>query len=310
MKRTPIVTTLCILLSATLMTGCSAAEKPADPDPSEMVQSIHDALPQDIQDDGSLTVVISGANPPWWVTTPGKAEEYTGAGAELMQEVGEIMGVDVEVVAIPDISGAFASISAKRYAFGFFPYADSVGGPRERPGAEFVDVLKEVVPFLGKKGHPANVTSMDDLCGVTVAALVNAATYKVAEAQAAKCQAAGKDLDVLGIKTVPDGILAVRSGRADAFFTGGASLFHAAKESKGELEVVGDEYDNGFAGQFMGALLPKGSDLTQPLLDSFQILFDNGDYVKIMKKWGLDSEIIEKPGVNLYADWLADNPIK
>ena len=310
MKRTPIATTLCILLSATLITGCSTSEKPAETAPALMDQSIHNALPQDIQDAGALTVVISGANPPWWVTTPGKSEEYTGAGAELMQSVGEIMGVDVKIVAIPDISGAFAAISAKRYAFGFFPYADSVGGPRERPGAEFVDVLKEVVPFLVKKGNPKDITSMDELCGVTVAALVNAATYKVAEAQAVKCQAKGLNLDVLGITSVPNGVLALRSGRADAFFTGGASLFYAAKESKGELEVVGDKYDNGFAGQFMGALLPKGSDLTQPLLDSFQKLFDNGDYVKIMKKWGLDSEIIEKPGVNLYAEWLVDNPIK
>jgi polar amino acid transport system substrate-binding protein len=313
MKQIQVAKVFAVLVSIGLVaTGCSATDSPkeAPAAASVTVSAIHDALPQKIQDAGELTVVISGANPPWWVTDPGKTGEYTGAGAQLMERVGEIMGVDVKIAAVPDISGAFASISSERYAFGFFPYADSVGGPRERPGAEFVDVLQEVVPFLVQKGNPKNVTSMDELCGVTVAALVNAATYKVAEAQALKCEAKGETLKVLGATSVPNGVLAIRSGRADAFFTGGASLFFAAKESKGELEVVGDEFGNGFDGQFMGALLPKNSPITKPLLDAFQLLFDNGEYEKIMKEWGLDREMIEKPGVNLYAEWLKNNPIK
>lgn len=314
MKQTQLAKSFAAFLAIGLVvTGCAATDEPKEePAAAEpvMVQEIHDALPQKIQDAGEMTVVISGANPPWWVTDPGKAGEYTGAGAQLMERVGEIMGVDVKIAAVPDISGAFAAISSERYAFGFFPYADSVGGPRERPGAEFVDVLQEVVPFLVTKGNPENVGSMDELCGVTVAALVNAATYKVAEAQKLKCEAKGETLDVLGATSVPNGVLAVRSGRADAFFTGGASLFYAAKESKGELEVVGDEFGNGFDGAFMGALLPKGSPLTPALLDSFQILFDNGEYETIMKEWGLGREMIEKPGVNLYAEWLVDNPIQ
>jgi polar amino acid transport system substrate-binding protein len=58
----------------------------------------------------------------------------------------------------------------------------------------------------------------------------------------------------------------------------------------------------------MGALLPKDSELSDPLLASFQVLFDNGDYEKIMTKYGLEREIIEQPGINLYADWLVANP--
>lgn len=302
----------CVALAATLAASCSSsgADEPAAARSSSMDQSIHNALPQKIRDAGVMQVVISGPNPPWWMTTPGQESDYTGAGAELMDAVGEIMGVKVKIVAVPDISGAFAAISAERYAFGFFPYADSVGGPRERPGAEFVDVIQEVVPFLVPAGNPKGITSMDQLCGVTVAALVNAATYKVAEAQGEKCRANGQDLQVLGVKSVPDGVLAIKSGRADTFFTGGASLFYAAKTSNGELEVVGEDAGNGFGQQFMGALLPKGSPLSQPLLDAFQKLFDDGTYVQILKKYGLDSEIIDEPGINLYSKWLAEHSSK
>jgi polar amino acid transport system substrate-binding protein len=199
---TNVAKVVCVTLSAAVLASCGGtggANEPAAATSSQMDAGINKALPAAIRDDGVMKVVISGPNPPWWVTTPGKTGDYEGAGAELMDAVGSIMGVDVEIVAVPDISGAFAAISAKRYAFGFFPYADSVGGPRERPGAEFVDVLQEVVPFLVKSGNPKGVKSMDTLCDVTVAALVNAATYKVASAQAEKCRANGKDLTVLGV---------------------------------------------------------------------------------------------------------------
>ena len=296
-----------LAVTVSLAAGCgSGASGRPDGRPSDaMVQSIHDALPAEIRDAGAMQVVISGLNPPWWTTTPGKQGARTGAGAELMDAVGDVMGVDVQIVAVPDVSGAFAAISTERYAFGFFPYADSVGGPRERPGAEFVDVVQEVVPFLVRAGNPAGVTSMAGLCDVTVAALVNAATYQAAEDQARACREQGAGLDVLGVTSVPDGVLAVRSGRADTFFSGGASLFHAAEESGGTLEVVGADADNGFDGQFMGALLPKGSPLTRPLLDAFQVLFDNGTYRQILGEYGLDREMIEKPGVDLHAEWLA-----
>lgn len=273
-----------------------------------MVQSIHDALPAKIRDAGKMTVVMNGTNLPYWESVPGKESEYSGAGADLMKAVGEVMGVEVDFVAIPDISGAIAAISTKRYAFAFAPYGDSVGGPKERPGVEFVDVVQEVVPFLVKTGNPKGVASLDTVCGIKLAAQVNGGAYDRAVAQADKCKAQGKNLEIVGVTGVPNGILAVRSGRADAFFSSGAALFYAAKSAKGQLEVVGQDSPNGFAGLFQGAVLPKGSDLTQPLLKSFQELFDNGSYAAIMKKWSLDNEMVDAPGVNLYAEWLKKNP--
>lgn len=307
-KFTPVARALCFALTAAVVAGCGsgAANESTKTDSTSKAtdESIHDALPEKIREAGSITVVASGTRPPFWMTEEGD-EDYIGAGADLMDAVGEVMGVDVEIVSMPDISGAFAAISSERYAFGF-PYADMTGGPNERPGAEFVDVLMEVVPFLVKAGNPEGVTSLDELCDATAAASVNAATHVALKEQAKKCQAEGKDLKVLGVESIPDGVLAVKSGRADAFFTGGAPLFYAAKESNGELEVVGEDHGNGFEGSFMGAMLPEGSDLTQPVLDAFQTLFDNGTYEQIMKEWGLDAQIIDEPGLNLYSEWLAE----
>lgn len=302
-------------LSVALLTAACGGE-PADdgkgqgpaPKQQAMDKRIHASLPKKIRDAGKMTVVMNGSSLPYWKTTPGKKGTYTGAGAELMRAVAEVMGVKVNYVAIPDISAAVASISSERYAFAFAPYGDSVGGPNERPGVEFVDVVQEVVPFLVRNGNPEKVKSLDTLCGIKLAAQVNGGAYERAVDQAEKCESEGKPkLDIVGVTGVPNGILAVRSKRADAFFSSGAPLYHAVAQSKGQMEVVGDDEANGFEGLFQGAVLPKDSKLTDPVLKSFQKLFKNGTYQRIMRNWDLDREIMDKPGVNLYAKWLAEN---
>jgi polar amino acid transport system substrate-binding protein len=45
--------------------------------------------------------------------------------------------------------------------------------------------------------------------------------------------------------------------------------------------------------------VPKGSPLGPVLLDSIKALMDNGAYAAIMKKWGLENNMIKQPGINL-----------
>jgi polar amino acid transport system substrate-binding protein len=305
--RNVTVTILGALLTLTVLAACGSDPEPsAARDNQKADPAIHDSLPAKIKKKGSMTVVMNGANLPWWEEKPGKTGEYKGAGAELMTAVAEVMGVKVEFVAIPDISGAVAAIASERYAFAFAPYGDSVGKPDARPGVEFVDVVQENVPFLVKKGNPEKVQSLDTVCGIKLAAQVNGGAYELAVAQAKKCKAKGDDLTIVGVTGPPNGVLAVRSGRADAFFSSGAALYYAAEQSKGQLEIAGENSPNGFEGLFQGAVLPKDSPMTQPLLKSFQKLFASGEYQRIMKKWDLDKEIVDEPGINMYSTWLAE----
>lgn len=307
--RKVLLAALGLALPVASLTACGS-DATTSAGTAEVDKSIHSALPKKIRDAGTMTIVMNGSNLPWWKSTPGREGAYEGAGAELMQAVADTMGVKVKYVAIPDISGAVASIASERYAFAFAPYGDSVGKPDGRPGVEFVDVVNEVVPFLVQKGNPKSVKSLDSVCDIKLAAQVNGGAYERAEEQAAKCKAKGKILEIVGVNSVPNGVLAVRSRRADAFFSSGAALYYAEKQSKGKLEVVGADSPNGFEGLFQGAVLPKDSALTEPLLRSFQKLFDDGTYEQIMKKWEMEEEIIDKPGVNLYSQWLAEQDKK
>src|SRR5689334_17332725 len=98
--------TAALAVALTLAAGCGGGPAPgtAGARSDRLVPAIHAALPAKIRDAGELQVVISGPNPPWWTTTPGRQGAYTGAGAELMDAVGQVMGVDVRIVSVPDVS--------------------------------------------------------------------------------------------------------------------------------------------------------------------------------------------------------------
>jgi polar amino acid transport system substrate-binding protein len=82
-----------------------------------------------------------------------------------------------------------------------------------------------------KNGNPKKITSMDALCGVTVAAA--AGTYeatKLVPEQSDKCTAAGKPIvEMLLVQNTDNSIQAVQSGRADIYLTEAGSARELAK---------------------------------------------------------------------------------
>ena len=103
---------------------------------------------------------------------------------------------------------------------------------------------------------------------------------KVIKAQAEKCAAEGKP--VLTVQSYPDqptSILAVRSKRADAFFSSQAPLTYFVQQSNGELELAAVGKSNGFNDLFQGAVVPKGSELGGVLKDAIKVLVDTGNLV-------------------------------
>ena len=106
-------------------------------------------------------------------------------------------------------------------------------------------------------------------------------------------------VEVQSFTDQPSSILAVRSKRADAFFSSQAPLTYFVQQANGQLELAGVGQANGFKDIYQGAVVKKDSPLGGVLHDAFKILIDNGTYAQIMKKWGLDNNMIKAPGINL-----------
>jgi polar amino acid transport system substrate-binding protein len=238
--------------------------------------------------------VNNGSFPPYEIVT---GTEMTGASADLTDALGEILGVKIEHETVGGLPALLAGINSGRYQFAFGP----VGDFKSREEAnDFVDWVQEFVVFAVQKGNPKAITSLDTACGNRIAVMAGGSAEKVIQVQAEKCKTDGKDpIEVQSFTDQPSSILAVRSKRSDAFFSSQAPLTYFVSQAKGQLELTGVGQKNGFEALYQGAVVPKGSPLSAVLRDAVKLLMDNGTYAAIMKKWGLENNMIKEPGINL-----------
>ena len=260
----------------------------------EVNKELHDKLPDAIKTSGKMISVNNGSFPPYEIVT---GTEMTGASADLTDAIGQVLGVKIEHATVGGLPALLAGVNSGRYQFAFGP----VGDYKDREAAnDFVDWVKEYVVFAALKGNPKGITSLDTACGQRISVMAGGSAERVIKAQSDKCTTEGKSaVEVQSYTDQPASILAVRSERADAFFSSQAPLTYFVSQANGQLELTGVGQKNGFEDIFQGAVVPKGSPLGPIMIDAIKVLMDNGVNATIMKKWGLENNMITQPGLNL-----------
>ncbi|POO55789.1 MULTISPECIES: ABC transporter substrate-binding protein [Agrobacterium] len=251
-------------------------------------------LPEKIRADGKMISVNNGSFPPYEIVT---GTELTGASADLTDALGQVLGVKIEHATVGGLPALLSGVNSGRYQFAFGPVGDF---KTRQESNDFVDWVQEFVVFAVQKGNPKGIVSLDTACGTRIAVMAGGSAEKVIKAQVEKCTTDGKKpVEVQSYTDQPSSILAVRSKRADAFFSSQAPLTYFVSQANGQLELTGVGEKNGFEDLFQGAVVPKGSPLGEVLRDGVKVLIDNGTYGIIMKKWGLENNEIKTPGINL-----------
>lgn len=288
---------LCATAIAVAMSAPAFAQTaPVGAIPQQKVnEELRAKLPEEIRISNKLISVNSGSFPPYEIITD--ARTATGASADMTDAIGQLLGVKIEHATVSGLSALLSGIKSGRYQFAMGP----VGDFKSRQEAnDFVDWVQEYVVFAVHKGNPKKINSLDDACGARIAVQAGGSAEKVIKAQAEKCTTDGKPtLEVQSYTDQPTSILSVRSKRADAFFSSQAPLTYFVQQSNGELELAGVGKPNGFDDLFQGAVAPKDSPLSQVFLDAIKELMKNGTYAQIMKKWGLENNMISEAGINL-----------
>jgi len=268
----------------------------ADAIPTQKVdQALHDRLPDAIKKSGKMISVNNGSFPPYEIVNGPHAMD--GASADLTTALGQLLGVSIEHATVSGLSGVLSGINSGRYQLAIGPIGDY---PDRQQKVDFVDFVQEFVVFGVQKGNPQKINGLEDTCGKRIAVMAAGSAEQVIRKQSDACVAAGKPAVVVQSFTdQPSSILAVRSKRSDAFFSSQAPLTYFIEQASGQLELAGKGQKNGFGDIFQGTVVPKGSPLGQVVLDAYQALYQNGTYAAIMKKWKLDGNMIDAPGLNL-----------
>ncbi|MGV8926382.1 MAG: ABC transporter substrate-binding protein [Ewingella sp.] len=293
-KQLRLAAVLTAAILSILSTHVLAADNVAIP-VQTMDPALHAKLPAEIQKSGFMTSVNNGSFPPYEIVTG--SNSLDGASADLANALAGVLGVKIKHASVSGLSGILSGMAAGRYQMGIGPIGDY---PDRQAKNDFVDFVREFVVFAVHKGNPQKINSLEDTCGKRIAVMAGGSAEQVIRKQSDLCVKGSKPaVNVQSYADQPTSILAVRSNRSDAFFSSQAPLTYFVQKAGGQLELTGTGKANGFGDIFQGTVVPKDSAVRDAILAGYQKLFDNGTYAIIMKKWGLEENMIAAPGINL-----------
>jgi polar amino acid transport system substrate-binding protein len=276
--RPNILATAVLTLTLAMSAGCGSGD---DSD---------NATPAASTVERTLTVAADATYPPnEFLGTDGKT--VIGMSADLGEAIGKAMGVRMKFVNAP-FDGILPGLAAGKYDIGFSSFTDT----KEREQTvDFVTYYSAGTSFFVRAEDGPQIETLADLCGHTISVQKGTVQADYAAEQADKCRSGGEPaLKVLVLPDQPAANLALGSGRADVTMADSPVAAYQVKKSDGRFKLVGEPYG---AAPY-GIAVPKGSDLTKPLLRAVESIMRDGSYDAVLRKWGLQLGAIDDPTVN------------
>lgn len=241
---------------------------------------IRELLPKDIRDKGVLTAATSASVPPL-LYLDASNNQIVGAVADLTHAYAARLGIRIELVKTSG-DAVIPGVLANRYDI-VASMGDFIS---RRDKLDFVDIVKGGNALVTKKGNPAGVGGIDDLCGRKLAVNKGSIQEKRAGDISDACAKVGKAaVQVMAYPDGPTAVLALQSGRSDVQWDDIASAFYKVSKNPNDFQVVGAPQDKDAP---YGVGFPKEqSKLRDAVHAALQSLHKDGTYAKILDKWGV-----------------------
>ncbi|WP_200304573.1 ABC transporter substrate-binding protein [Streptomyces adelaidensis] len=290
---------------ALLLTACGDQTKDNGSDKaSASAAPLADQLPATIRDKGVINVGSDIAYAP--VEYKDASGKVVGIDLDIAAAMGKQLGVDFKFQNAT-FDTLIGGLAAKRYDIAMSAMTDtkdrqdgvdSDTGKKVGSGVDFVDYFTAGVSLYTNKGDDQGIKTWDDLCGKTIAVQRNTFSHDLAKDQAKKCKEDGaKTLKIEDFATNPEAETRMRSKGADVVSADYPVAAYSVKTSgDGEyFEIVGDQVE---AGPYGIAVAKENTELRDALQAAVQAIIDNGEYEKIIKKWGVEDGAITESKIN------------
>ncbi|MCU1671192.1 MAG: atrA protein [Blastococcus sp.] len=250
---------------------------------------LHDELPSDLRNASSIVVGSVSDYPPLGYMDNG---HLAGLNIDLLNKMADVLGTKFEMQntsfdsLVPSLKSGRISIAS--------------GGTSDTSENEAVGILVDYMYASAQLAVPAdnpdNIQSLADACGKTVATLAGSSTYMGSVQSASKdCTDAGKSpIKMTTFSSVDTALLAVSSGRADAIFNSSFILAYDIQQGI-KIKIVGPLLNSVPIGFHVSK---SDTELATALKDALQKLIDNGEYAKLLAKYGLEKSAIKAAAIN------------
>ncbi|MFI7318630.1 ABC transporter substrate-binding protein [Streptomyces venezuelae] len=289
------------VVGSLLLSGCGDQTNDKGSD-SVSNAPLADKLPKDIRDAGVIKVGSDIAYPP--VEFKDKSGNTVGIDPDLGEALGKQLGVKFEFE-----NGTFdtllGGLRSKRYQVAMSAMTDTKNrqegvdeetGKKVGDGVDFVDYFTAGVSIYTKKGDDQSIKTWSDLCGKKIVVQRGTVSHDLAKAESKKCKG-GKKIAIEQYDNDQQAQARLRSGGADAGSSDFPVAAYAVKTSGGgkDFELVGEQVE---AAPYGIAVSKKNPELRDAIKAALDAIIKNGDYEKIIKKWGVEDGAVEKAEIN------------
>lgn len=288
---------------ALLLTGCGDQRDKTNTTRGAATAPLFSMLPKKIQSAGVIKVGSDINYPPVEFRKDG---QVIGLDPDLAAAMGEVLGVKFQFNN-GTFDGLLTGLRSKRYDIAMSAMTDTKGrqnginpdnGKKVGPGVDFVDYFTAGVSIYTRKGDDQGIKTWDDLCGKKIVVQRTTVSHDLAKAQSKTCQEKKKGkiaIEAFGNDT--EAQTRLRGGGGDA----GASDFpvaaYAVKTSGGgnDFQLVGEQVE---AAPYGIAVSKGNTQLREALRQALAFIIANGEYDKIIAKWGVQDGAVLKAVVN------------
>lgn len=211
-----------------------------------------------------------------------------GYEPDLLREAAKRLGMEPNFQVV-EYDALLPGLSTNRFnvaAAGFLDTAE-----REK-SYDAVTITLDKYGFVAPQDTAATLTTMDALCGLTVAVVSGSSQAAAVDEQAKKC-AGGNALTVRTFDAEAQGFLALESGQVDAVPSNVPLLKQFVKDNP-DFGVGPVTFNPGPTAFFF----PKGSELAVQMQQTLQEMMDDGTYAEILKTWDVEDVAVKEATLN------------
>ncbi|MFD9128267.1 ABC transporter substrate-binding protein [Kitasatospora sp. NPDC059571] len=280
-----------------LLSGCASSLTPA----ADGAAGLRDRVPPAVRKAGVLRIGSYLNYPP--VDFRGSDGAPAGLDPDLANAVGKLLGLKIEFVDLP-FEKLIPAVQAHEIDIAMSAVIDTVprqsgiddNGRQANPGVDFIDYFITSSSLLVKAGNPAGVTTLDSLCGHAVAVQTGTVQAEIATRQVGACSRSGQKLDVHLLGTDRQALDEVAHGSAVADLNDyPVAQYNTSAEQGGGFQLTGGSLQSS---PYAITLNKQDTELRTALAKAVDQLIRNGEYDKILDKWGLRTGAVSSAVVN------------
>ncbi|MCX5389811.1 ABC transporter substrate-binding protein [Streptomyces sp. NBC_00094] len=262
---------------------------------TDKVDAIAGKLPESVRKRGTLILGVSAKSNPPLAFRATDDKTLIGVELDLATLVADTLGLKPEFNPV-SWENLFVGLDSGKYDAVF----SNVTVTEERKDKyDFATYRLDDLAFEAKKGSGWTVKGPEDVSGKRIAVGTGTNQEKILVDWSRQNEKAGrKGVDIKYYDNTTDYYLALQSGRIDGYLGPNPTVaYHVA--SAGQTETVGKFSGAGAGLQGkIAATTKKDSGLVAAYAAAIDHLIENGTYAKVLKRWGLDSEAVEKSEIN------------